>query len=46
VNGERLKLDPTGQYLGGPPMAPHTNERPDAALVARCVAALELVSGH
>jgi hypothetical protein len=41
-----LRLDATGQYLGGPIVGPHDNAEPVAAVVRRCVAQLALIVGR
>jgi hypothetical protein len=41
-----LRLDTTGQYLGGPLVGPHDNMRPTKAELRRHVDALLRVAGH
>ena len=41
-----LRLDSTGQHLGGPMVGPHDNAKPVDAVVRRCVAQLTLVVGR
>jgi hypothetical protein len=45
-NASLLRLDRTGQYLGGPILGPHDNTKPVDATVRRCLAQLALVAGH
>jgi hypothetical protein len=41
-----LRLDPTGQYVGGPMVGPHDNAKPMSATLRRCLAQLALIVGH
>jgi hypothetical protein len=41
-----LRLDSTGQYLGGPLVGPHDNSAPTAAELRRHTAELRRVAGH
>jgi hypothetical protein len=38
-----LRLDTTGQHLGGPLLGPHDNRTPDDRALRRATAALRLV---
>ena len=41
-----LRLDTTGQYLGGPLVGPHDNRRPTKPELRRHMAELLRVAGH
>ena len=41
-----LRLDTTGQHLGGPMVGPHDNSKPVAATVRTCVTQLALIAGR
>jgi len=45
-NPSVLRLDPTGQYLGGPIVGAHDNTKPVDATVRSCLAQLSLIAGH
>ena len=41
-----LRLDSTGQYVGGPIVGPHDNAQPVDPVVRRCIAQLALILGR
>ncbi len=41
-----LRLDTTGQFIGGPVVAPHDNRATDVPFLRRCVSMMERVGAN